>query len=228
METKLDYTIFDAHCPFTDLESFKIFLDATENEKPNRIIIGGDFMDFYGISRFDNSPSRASDLNYELTCGKELLEKIRQVHAGEIIYIPGNHCARMISFLSRGKNQALFNLACLSLPELLDFKKYGIKQAEGHFFVNENFVIKHGVKCGQNPAQAELMSMGISGMSGHAHKSQTARRNFFNKSLEWHSIGHMSVAKEHLYAAEFSFTWDQSFGRIEYTDKNFEAEIIRL
>lgn len=225
MGSKLAIVAADFHVPFINLKALQIFINTIKNDKPDQVILAGDILDLYSISRFDNAPERADDFQYELTEGRTLLEKIRSVFDKELIFIPGNHEDRLIHFLMRGKNRALFNLSCLKLDELLSFKKYGVQLAEKYYHLNANFIIKHGSKCGQNPATAEGNSMGISGMSGHAHKANIFRKNYFGRVVDWYSLGCMCDIAAQKYAADFSFTWNNGFGRIEYTKENYQVSL---
>jgi len=210
----------DTHIPFLDSKAFLEVLNALKNNKYDKVIIPGDLMDFYGISRFDNSPNRADDLEYELTCGKEVLDKIRNYHAGEVIFLEGNHCERLQRFLSRGKNRALYNLSCLKIDELLNFKKYNVINQGLYYHLNDNFIITHGTKCGIEPAKGEALAHGISGMSGHSHKTQTYKKNYYNKTIEWYSLGCLADIKALEYASRYNYQWDQSFAEIDYTNNN--------
>jgi hypothetical protein len=213
----------DFHVPFVSIKYLQKLLLEIDRLKPDKLVLAGDYMDFYGISKFDSAPTRADDLQYELTCGKEIFEKIRKVFDGEIVFIPGNHETRLQTFLSRGKNKSLFNLACLKIEELLNFSKYKITLSDLFYHLNDNFIITHGTKCGQSPAQAEALSMGISGMSGHCHKSNKFFRNYFGRSIEWHSTGCMCDIDKIDYAATFNHTWNNGFASVEYTKTNFKV-----
>ena len=111
---------------------------------------------------------------------------------------------------------------------LLDFKKYEITDAGLYYHLNDEFLITHGTRAGQQPAKGELDVHGMSGMSGHSHKSQVARKNLYQKTIEWVSIGCLANFEELTYASTFAFTWDQSFAEIDYTQKNHQVLIHKI
>lgn len=225
---KLAVVFNDLHIPFHDENLLHIALKCCIDVKPNLIILNGDFFDFYGISRFDSSPNRADDLEYELTIGREVLQLIRYAFPrARIVFIMGNHEERLTSFLSRGKNKALFNLSCLKIPNLLNFEKYKIEFCEDKFYLNKKFIITHGSKEGLEPAKAQGLSLMKNGISGHAHKTQKFERNFLDLNIEWNSTGCMCKIEELKYATKFSHTWNKGFCFVKYDDKNFQVSNIK-
>jgi hypothetical protein len=218
----------DYHIPFYDDKSLSELLSFTQKNIPNKFIIAGDFCDLYSISKYDSAPTRADELEYELTIAREILQKIRAISSSMgIIFIVGNHEQRLEKFLSRGKNKALYNLACLKLENLLNFSKYNITKVENIYRLNENFIITHGSKCGLNAAQSEALSYMTNGASGHTHRELTFKRKFLDKTIEWHSIPCMCNITDAKYAEKFNHAWSNGFAHMSYDEKAFEIKIIR-
>ena len=67
----------DFHGQFRDKKTCGMLFNFIKREKPDRIILNGDIVDFYSISRFDKDPSRKEDLQDELNDGYNLLWEIR-------------------------------------------------------------------------------------------------------------------------------------------------------
>jgi hypothetical protein len=210
----------DFHVPFHCEKSLKEFIFACKEK--DLIILDGDFQDFYGISKFDAAPTRADDLEYELTCGRAILSKIREV-AGDkarIVYLLGNHEARLEKFLSRGKNKALFHLSCLSLKNLLSMDKYGIELFKDKYHINDFTIATHGTKMGLYPAKGEGLSYCCNGFSGHAHKRDQFYRSILNGKIEWYSLPCMCNPELLDYASAFRHTWNKGFVTFSYTEED--------
>ena len=217
----------DLHIPFQCNNTLKAFISHCKDK--DLIVLNGDTMDFYGISKFDSSPNRADDLEYELTCGRGVLEQIRNINSkAEIIFIMGNHEERLSKFLSRGKNKALFNLSCLKIENLLNFEKYRIQLVNNIYHLNKNFIITHGVSCGNEPAKMEAQRYMISGLSGHAHKSSVFIRRYLNKTIKWYSAPCMCDIEQMDYAAKFRHAWTKGFCLIDYDKNNFKVEEVEI
>lgn len=218
----------DFHVPTYDEKSLKEYLTYIKLNKHDKIIIAGDFLDLYAISKFDSAPSRADDLQWELTIAKEILQKIRDISDKEIIYIVGNHEERMEKFLSRGKNKALYNLGCLKIENLLDFQKYKITKINDIYNLNKNWIVTHGSKCGVSAAQGEALSYMKSGISGHTHRELTFKRKFLDELVEWHTLPCMADISQAHYAAKFRHAWNNGFAKVEYDNYNANVKIIRM
>lgn len=60
MKTELETTVvFGAvHGIYVDHKAWNILLQIINDIKPQRVVINGDFMDCYSISKFDKDPQR--------------------------------------------------------------------------------------------------------------------------------------------------------------------------
>jgi hypothetical protein len=217
----------DFHVPFVDDKWLAFLLKKLKADIPDKLIISGDFLDLYSISRFDSAPCRADDLEYELTIAREILQKFRDISKKmEIVFIVGNHEARMETFLSRGKNKALFNLACLKIENLLNFNTYKVTKIDHIYHLNDSYIITHGSRCGLTAAQAECLSFVSSGMSGHVHKHIPFRRHTLNSKLQWDSLPCMCDIDHAGYAINIKHTWENGFAEIEYAKDTVTPTIL--
>lgn len=212
----------DFHVPFFNKKFLKLFLDVCK--EADEIILLGDFMDFYSISTFDNKLSRADDLDYELTMGREILQNIRaRNEKASIKFIKGNHCERMEKFLLRGKNRAISNLRCLDIDALLDFKKYNIELVESiKYMPYPNICFTHGSRVSLNPAQGEALSYMCSGFSGHCHRKNIFHRQYLNFKIEWYSLPCMCDIEQQYYAKYFNHQWSNGFCMAEIENGKIE------
>ena len=163
--------IGDIHAPFQDNNAMDIVYRYMDYYKPNEVIINGDFIDFYNISRFDKNPSRKEDLQQEIITSRKILGEIREHNPeAKITLLEGNHDYRLQNFVWR--NPELEGIQELKLKNLLQLDKYDInfigvdgdywKNDNGHYKVNE-LLIMHG--------DNRLNGARTSGYSGYSAKN---------------------------------------------------------
>lgn len=84
--------ISDLHIPYHNISAITAALKYGEEAKVNTIIINGDLIDFYQISRFQKDPRKRS-IKYEFDATKEFLRVLRATFPNARIYwVKGNHC----------------------------------------------------------------------------------------------------------------------------------------
>lgn len=213
----------DIHCPYHDPNIINKICELIKREKFDEIYLLGDILDCVSISKFPKPPDRYDYLDEELNEAMLLLAQFRV--AAETIpikYILGNHEIRMQKYLWT-RARPLAKLKSLQLDELLKTKAVGINIFTENIWLNKNFLLKHGTRTGENPSRGELLAHGVSGMSGHAHKSNKSRKNFFGKPVIWYSIGHLCDVSKLDYAKDFSYTWNHGFAIIEYNNDLFNV-----
>jgi len=87
----------DIHVPYHSISALECALDKIYEEKPDAILLNGDTVDFYGLSRFQKDPRKRS-VAHELQALNEFLDILKQFEA-KIIYKLGNHCERYEMYL---------------------------------------------------------------------------------------------------------------------------------
>lgn len=86
------YVASDIHFPYQDDKAIDAFLSAVEKGKPDIIVLNGDLLDFYKLSRFSKDPS-GKNPEEEIEMCKNFLQRLRDT-AGRnprIYYTIGNH-----------------------------------------------------------------------------------------------------------------------------------------
>ena len=89
--------IFDPHTPYHDVFAYGTAVDHLRNLKPKltRLVLGGDFVDFYKISFFKSDPDRMS-YREEVEIARQMLIDLRKIFPRiPIDYIEGNHEVRL-------------------------------------------------------------------------------------------------------------------------------------
>lgn len=89
---------FDIHCPYHSMEALTAAIKYCKKEKVDLVLLGGDFWDFYGLSRYLKDPKKRK-IGEEIRTGIELLTVLQKELKCKIIYLYGNHCQRLQHFL---------------------------------------------------------------------------------------------------------------------------------
>jgi predicted phosphodiesterase len=92
--------INDVHVPFHDPQAISLCLQVIKSVTPDIIIINGDFIDFFAISRFDRSPQRKLMLGEEIKEARKVLQQFKfQCDPHKWIFLMGNHEERLRHYL---------------------------------------------------------------------------------------------------------------------------------
>jgi len=171
----------DIHEPYSDPKALGAVERFIRHTRPSLVVLLGDNVDFYQLSRFDQDPKRALALQEDCDKTFEAMRRFRKAApSARIHYLQGNHEDRLRRYLW-GKSVALSSLKCLTVPELLRLKELDIRYHESGQFRVKDLLFKHGNvvrKKSGFTAMAELERNWLSGVSGHTHRlSEVYRRN---------------------------------------------------
>lgn len=182
--------INDLHVPYHDKKALRLLDIFLEDQKPEVLIVNGDFLDMWEVSHFDRVPRTGKSLLQEISTGRKILERLREIiPKAKIIYIEGNHEFRLRKYLLRSAPE-LYGLPGLSIPELLNLKELNIiykpvKEGAGSF--SDNWVklgelyVGHWNKVNKHAgytAKNLLDEKGVSLLQGHTHKYGVSARRY--------------------------------------------------
>ena len=88
----------DIHIPYHSIEALTATFDYAKKEKPDTIILNGDTLDFFHLSRFVKDPKQRS-IAYELDTFKAFFDILKKTFNARIIFKLGNHEERYNHFL---------------------------------------------------------------------------------------------------------------------------------
>lgn len=215
----------DIHIPYHDEASVQSVMNFIKHKKPSEIILGGDIMDCYTISRYDKDPSRQFSIQDELDKTFKFINTvIKSSPNSKITYIEGNHEARLIKYLH--KHPELYHLRELRIDRLLNLGTKGIKYVKDYTL--NSFLFKHGDFAPKYSANKELDVEGTSGMSGHVHRIQEVTKTDRSGEHTWYSNGHLSDINHCDYISG-AINWQQGFGYVTFRGrKKFNAQIIHI
>ena len=114
----------DFQVPFHNQKALALFKLFLRREKPDWLILNGDFQDFWEISSFDQAPRTGKTFLEEIKIGRKILKSFRRIlPKARITWLEGNHEFRLRWYLIR-KAKELYGL--LSVPALFDLKELNI------------------------------------------------------------------------------------------------------
>lgn len=179
--------LYDIHLPNHSEENIGIALDYAQSRHTiDTVVIGGDFLDCAGISRWKKDPYGTMPLHEEIARGVAWLETLRKRFSkANVVYVKGNHEDRLQSYLW---NQAaeISKLKGLKLQDQLELDRIGIEwvdnlerieRGQGAYSIGKLNIL-HGHELGICPAV------------------DCARKYFF-KALENIIVGHVHKRDEH-------------------------------
>jgi hypothetical protein len=200
--------------------------------KPEIVVILGDLIDFYAISRFSRDPARVLKLQEELDEGVLVLENIRK-HApkAKMTFLRGNHEDRLKKYLWANA-QELSGLRALRLEELLQFDRLKISYNDKNQIKYRGIIIKHGSivrKFAGYTAKGEFEKNGMSGVSGHSHRLAQYRHTNELDNFIWTEAGCLCKLDAD-YLEGCVANWQQGFaiGYFKENSKRFLIETVPI
>lgn len=186
--------INDVHFPYHSKENLELALEKFIEAGVNKIILNGDIVDFYSISRFSKTPN-AKTLVDEIAMAKECFRQLRLNFPDvEIYYKCGNHENRLYRYLTE-RAVGLHGLEELTLPNVLRLDDFNIKFVDDHeFILIGDLTIMHGHELGtgggMNIAHTMFRKYLGSMCFGHYHRTQDFYTTIATgQTLQAHSIG---------------------------------------
>lgn len=167
----------DVHIPYHSEVALAAAVKYCKARKPDVLLLNGDLVDFYSISRHQKDPSK-----------RDFKQEVKAVHAGlawlrdqfpkaRIVLKEGNHEARWQHWLW---NQApeISDFERMTLGEWLDLPKYGVELVTDQRPVMAgNLTIMHGHELGKgisspvNAARGVFMRTASTMLVGHGHRT---------------------------------------------------------
>lgn len=156
----------DFHVPFQDDKAVNCFIKTANELQPEVIVINGDLLDFYRLSRFSKGEGR--NPMEEITEAKAILEDLHLCCPDSKIFYPiGNHENRLEKYIY-DKAPEIISIVD-NFYELLKCKDIGVQGCHKVIFNNE-FICKHGSVVSQKAGQTAIKEMErsyTSGATGH-------------------------------------------------------------
>lgn len=175
--------LYDIHLPNHSEENIALALDYAQlRHEIDTVVIGGDFLDCAGISRWKKDPYGTMPLHEEIARGVAWLEALRaRFKKSEIVILKGNHEDRLQSYLW---NQAaeISKLKGLRLQDQLELERLNIRwvdnldrvqRGEGVYSIGKLNIL-HGNELGicpnVGPARQYFLRALENVICGHVHR----------------------------------------------------------
>ena len=166
--------IGDLHIPFIDYSCLELVLAFIRWWKPKCIVINGDALDCWALSKFSKDPSRALDVKPEIDLAKRILLRIKRAAGPDckIIYLFGNHEFRFYSYVTSNA-PAIHSLISLKQELAIEGIKVIDHQSREQYMQMGEFLIGHFHKVNQHSAYTakNLVSAKVKSLiQGHTHR----------------------------------------------------------
>jgi len=223
----------DIHLGFHDRDAIETAIKFGRKSKVDAILLNGDILDFYGLSRFDKLKSNVT-LRKEIRLARELFRLLRQTFPEATIYYKeGNHEERFGKELNSNNStlKELSNLEEMSLEYLLHCDVHKVQKVHNRQLIQLGKLnIYHGHEIGGGGVHvaAGLVNKTNSNiLCGHWHKTQTATKTRLNDyPIAGFAVG--CLCKLNPYWLPNN-QWNHGFAMVEkYNDGTFTVENLRI
>jgi predicted phosphodiesterase len=221
----------DIHIPYHDIQALTSVFAFMEAEGTEAILLNGDILDFYGLSRFVRDP-KARSVASELDALGEFYNVLRQHFDVPVYYKLGNHEERYDHFLYM-KAAELIGVPEFNFEHVVANRMPGvqiIKDKRIVQFGNLNIIHGHeynsGIFQSVNVARGLFLKSKVSSMQGHAHQVSEHTETDMNGNITttW-SVGCLC----HLHPDYAKLNkWSQGFAVAQRKGMDFSVKNYRI
>jgi len=224
----------DIHLPFHDEDALSAALEYGLSNPVDTIILNGDILDCYDVSRFSKELRRPK-ISEELEMGRNFFKYLRELFPSANIYFKlGNHEERMRAYVLRNARE-LADLNDISLESLLRLDEYKIIPVNREMINLGKLIVLHGQELGEsvfspvNPARGMFLKAKASTLVGHYHQSS----HHSESNLRGEQIGVWSTGCLCNLSPDYrpyAFTkWAHGFAYVTvHEDLNFHVENLKI
>jgi len=231
LKAKRLLVLSDIHIPYHNIEALTCTFDFAKGEKPDAILLNGDTLDFFGLSKFIKDPKKRS-VAHELKAFKELMEILNKTFNAQVYYKMGNHCERYEHFLWM-KAHELVGIDEFDFSNILKARSEGIEIIKDKRIMKAGDLnIIHGHEFGGsvfspvNIARGLFLRGKVSAMQGHNH--QTSEHSESNMNGELTTTWSLGCLCE-LHPSYLSINkWNHGFAIVDVDGQNFEVRNKRI
>lgn len=222
----------DVHIPYHNEVSLNAALEFADEYQPENILLNGDTIDFYAISRWEKDPE-VRNLPSELERTRAFLMHLRsRFPMAVIIWKNGNHEERWEKYLWN-KAPELCGVEDFELKKILRFDEYGIEFVHGRQKVKagKHLTIIHGHEIPGafdpvNFARTLCVKLKVCAMAGHKHKTSAhTEKTADNKYITCWSTGCMEDMHPDYMPIN---SWNHGFATIELAANDFNVNNYRI
>jgi predicted phosphodiesterase len=218
----------DIHVPYHSIDCITSAIDFCKKEKPDALLLNGDTIDFFRLSRFIKDPRKRS-FKQELDTFKALIDVFKKELDCKIIFKLGNHEERYEHFLFE-KAKELVGV------EEFEFENIIKARANGIDVVSDKRVIKlndlfdihgheyvGGISAPVNPARGLFLRGKVSCIQGHNHQtSEHTEPTMSGKMITTWSLGCMCELHPPYMPLN---KWNHGFAIVDLDDNGTDFEV---
>lgn len=230
LEAKRLLILSDIHIPYHSIDAITCALDYAKKEKPDAILLNGDTLDFFGLSRFSKDPKKRS-FAHELAAFKDFMDVLKKEFNAKLYFKLGNHEERYEHFLWMKAGE-------LEGVEEFDLGNIIKARAEGIEIIKDKRVMKagglniihgheyFGITSPVNIARGLYMKGKVSAIQGHNHATSEHTETDMNGNIvtTW-SIGCLSELHPMYMPLN---RWNWGFSLVEIDGQEFEVRNKRI
>jgi len=178
----------DIHIPYHSQAAITAALDFCKKEKPDALLLNGDILDCFQLSRFVKDP-RKRHFAEELRMFKEMLEIFEKTLKCKIYFKFGNHSERYEMFLFQ-KAKELIGVEEFELENIIKARSRGIEIIKDKRIIQANGLnIIHGHEFSTgffspvNVARGLFLRGKTSALQGHSHQTSEHTESDMNGKI---------------------------------------------
>lgn len=222
----------DIHIPYHSISALTAVFDYTKKMKIDAILLNGDVLDFFGLSRYCKDPKKRSFAD-ELKAFEDFMNILNDIYKCKVYLKIGNHEERYNHFLWQ-KAGEIANVEEFQLEEIIK------KRAKNVTIIGEKRIIKlghlnvlhghefaGGVFSPVNIARGLFLRAKVSAMQGHNHQtSEHSESNLEGKLTTTFSLGCLCELNPEYMPIN---KWNHGFAIVDIDAKgNFEVQNKRI
>lgn len=222
----------DIHIPYHNISALTAVFDFAKKEKPDAILLNGDTLDFFGLSKFCKDPRKRS-FGEELKSFKHLIDVIKKLFPYSKLYFKiGNHEERYLHFLFM-KAKELVGVEEFELENIIKARANGIEIIGDKRIINANGLnIIHGHEFASgffspvNVARGLFLRGKTSAIQGHNHQSSEHTESNMNGKITttWSTGCLCELHPEYMPINK----WNLGFAIVDMDNGDFEVRNKRI
>jgi len=164
----------DIHAPKHDEEALEMALDRIREERPERVVLLGDIVDFEGIARFPRKLEKKAAFIHEVEAASEIIKRLEaEFKRQNVIYIFGNHESRLDKYTIRNCPE-LSSFPSLALREVLHVpRRWIVYEYNLNAVCIDGVNYIHGRKFSGNVCINNIKKYMGSVVQGHSHRASS-------------------------------------------------------
>lgn len=224
--------IGDMHLPYHDKKALEIAVDYGKYRGVDSVIIHGDFLDFYNISRFQKRPDQRDTVG-EARMGVECLTWLRSIFKKQPIWFKiGNHEQRWDKLIW-DKAPELWGFDAVQLHHILKFDDLGIQRVDDQPIKISDLNVFHGHEVFQGgggavvPARTLFSKAMANVVAGHVHRTSqhVEPTHLGGTEISCWTIGHLCNPNPEYARIN---KWNLGFAIVESDNTSFDVSNLRI